>query len=96
MPKRLSLKDAEEAARVATRAELERHGYRFPPEVRKMIGVETLMGTDLFVVELRIARPRPEDSILLTSARVGPTVDDVTVEVFHDTLLAVGAWREGT
>lgn len=91
---RMSLDEAEELARVATRAALERAGYRFTAEIGRLIGVETTFYPDHYLVELRIAQDRPEDSILLTSARVGPTADDVTVEVYHDTLRALGVPRD--
>lgn len=85
---------AEEAARVATREALERFGYRFPSDIWQLVGIEWRFREDHYLVQLRIAQDRPEDSILLTSARVGPTLDEVTVEVFHHALRALGVSRD--
>lgn len=47
-------------------------------------------------IDVSAPKDRPEDSILLTSARVGPTLEDVTVEVLHDTLRALGVPRDNS
>lgn len=87
------LDDAVEVARVATRTALQEFGYKFPDAVWVRVGREARFKEDHYLIELRIAQERPEDSILLTRAKVGPTLDDVTVEVFHDTLAALGVPR---
>lgn len=80
MVRRKELDDLQELARVATRAELERY-EPIPEEWKSVLTLGTFFDGDDRIFELYVARERPADAIVLTSARVNRNTRDVSVTV---------------
>ncbi len=80
MGKRKELDELQELARVATRAELEQY-EPIPDEWKTALTLGTFFDGDDRIFELYVARDRPADAIVLTSARVNRVTRDVAVKV---------------
>ena len=78
--KRKELDQLQEIARVATRAELEQF-EPIPDEWKATLTLGTFFDGDDRIFELYVARERPSDAIVLTSARVNRLSKAVVVTV---------------
>lgn len=80
MGKRKELDELQEMARIATRAALEEY-EPIPPEWQKNLTLGTLFDGDDRIFELYVAGERPNDAIVLTSARVNRATRTVSVQI---------------